>query len=62
MEKEELDATSLVIQPLRLCVPKAEGPGLIPGQETRTHMLPLRVCMPQLKTRSSQINLKKKFF
>ena len=41
MEKEELDATSLVIQSLRLCVPKAEDPGLIPGRETRPHMLPL---------------------
>ena len=49
MEKEELDATSLVTQSLRLCVPKAEGSGLIPGRETRPHMLPLRVCMLQLK-------------
>ena len=67
MEKEELDATSLVIQSLRLCVPKAEDPGLIPGQETTPHMLPLRVCMLQLKilhatTKDSEQPIKKKKF
>ena len=30
--------TSLVVQQLRLCTPDAEGPGLIPGQGTRSHM------------------------
>ena len=39
-----------VVQWLRLCALSAEGPGLIPGQETRAHILQLRVCMPQLKT------------
>ena len=34
--------TFLVIQWLRLCSPNAEGPGQIPGQETRSHMPPLR--------------------
>ena len=34
--------TSLVIQWLRLHVPNAEGPGLSPGQGTRSHMLQLR--------------------
>ena len=33
----------------RLRAPKAGGPGLIPGQGTRSHMLQLRVHMPQLK-------------
>ena len=27
----------------------ARGPSLIPGQGTRSHLLQLRVCMPQLK-------------
>ncbi|TEA31286.1 hypothetical protein DBR06_SOUSAS710034, partial [Sousa chinensis] len=34
---------------LRLHTPNAGGPGLIPGQGTRSHMPQLRVCMPQLK-------------
>ena len=34
--------TFLVIQWLRPCSPNAEGPGQIPGQETRSHMPPLR--------------------
>ena len=37
--------TSLVVQWLRLCVPKAGGPGAIRGQGTGSHMLELRVCM-----------------
>ena len=41
--------TSLVVQWLRLCAPNAGGPGLIPGQGTRSHMPQLRVHMPQLK-------------
>ena len=32
------DRTSLVVQLLRLCAPNAGGPGLIPGQETISHM------------------------
>ena len=43
---------SLVVQQLRLHIPNVEGPGSIPGQGTRFHML-------QLKTYYSQIN---KFF
>ena len=32
------------------CVSNARGPGLIPGQGTRSHMLQLRgVCMLQFK-------------
>ncbi|TEA30083.1 hypothetical protein DBR06_SOUSAS18210011, partial [Sousa chinensis] len=41
---------SLVAQWLRLCAPNAGGPGLIPGQGTRSHMPQLRVCMPQLRS------------
>ena len=41
--------TSLVVQWLRLCSPKAGGPGSIPAQGTRSHMPQLRVLMPQLK-------------
>ena len=45
--------TFLVGQWLRLCAPKAAGPGSIPGQGTRSHMLQLRVRMPQLKISSA---------
>ena len=48
--KSEQIGTSLVVQWLRLCAPNAGDPGSIPGQGTRSHMLQLRVCMPQLKT------------
>ena len=41
--------TSLVVQWLRLCAPNAGDPGSIPGWETRSHMLWLRVHMLQLK-------------
>ena len=34
---------------LRLHAPNAGGPGLIPGQGTRSRMPQLRVHMPQLK-------------
>ncbi|TEA36668.1 hypothetical protein DBR06_SOUSAS310070, partial [Sousa chinensis] len=40
---------SLVVQWLRLHTPNAGGPGSIPGQGTRSHMLQLRVHMLQLK-------------
>ena len=48
--------TSLLVQWLRICAPNAEGPGLIPGQGTGSHMLKLRVCMPHLK-RSHMLQL-----
>ena len=38
---------SLVVQWLRLCSLSAGGPGSIPGQGTGSHMLQLRVCVPQ---------------
>ena len=41
--------TSLVVQRLRLHGPNAGGPGSIPGQGTRSHMLHLRARMLQLK-------------
>ena len=40
--------TSLV-RWLKSCTPSAGGPGLIPGQRTRSHMPQLRVFVPQLK-------------
>ena len=45
---------SLVVQWLRLHALNAGGLGLIPSQELRSHMLKLRVCMPQLKIRMLQ--------
>ena len=44
-----LRETSLVVQWLRLQATNEGGLGLIPSQETRSHMLRLTVCMPQLK-------------
>ena len=35
--------TSLVIHCLRICAPNAGGPGSIPGQGTRSHMLQLKI-------------------
>ena len=40
---------SLVGQWLRRRTPYAGGPGSIPGQGTRFHMLQLRIGMPKLK-------------
>ncbi|TEA37546.1 hypothetical protein DBR06_SOUSAS27610003, partial [Sousa chinensis] len=40
---------SLVVQWLKLRAPNAGGLGLIPGWGIRSHMLQLRVPMPQLK-------------
>ena len=55
-----------MLQWLTLHTPNAGGPGLIPGQGTRSHMLQLRIPMPQLKilhvatkTPCSQINKNK---
>ena len=47
--------TSLVVQWLTPHAPKAGGPGSIPDQGTRSHMLQLRVLMPQLKTWCRQV-------
>ncbi|TEA42716.1 hypothetical protein DBR06_SOUSAS1610239, partial [Sousa chinensis] len=40
---------SLVVLWLRLHAPNARGLGSIPGQGTRSRMLQLRACMPQLE-------------
>ena len=47
----------LAIQWLRLQAPTAGNPGLIPSQATRSHMLQLRICIPQLK-RSQVLQLR----
>ena len=39
--------TSLVVQWLRPCAPKTGGPGLIPGQGTRSHMPQLKISPQQ---------------
>ena len=48
-----LKGTSLVVHWLRLRAPNADSPGSIPGQGTRSHILQLRVHMPQLKISSA---------
>ena len=40
--KNKQRGTSVVIQWLRFHIPKAEGPGSIPGQGTRSHVRQLR--------------------
>ena len=45
--------TSLVIQQRRPQAPNARGPGSIPGQRTRSHMLKLRVPTCHSKDRGS---------
>ena len=42
MVKNPPAGTSLVVQWLRPCAPNAGGPGSIPGQGTRSHVLQLR--------------------
>ena len=48
-DRKGTEGTSLMVQWLRLQFPMQEGPGLIPGRGTRSHMLQLKVCMPRLK-------------
>ena len=45
-----------MVQGLGLCALNAGGAGLIPGQGSRSHMLQLRVCMPQLRPGIAIIN------
>ena len=40
--------------PVRLCTPKAGGPGSIPDQETRSHMLQLKILCTATQTWHSQ--------
>ena len=52
---------SLVIQWIRLCTPSIGGPGSIPGQGTRFHMLQLKILNVATKTHTAKsINFKKK--
>ena len=46
-----------MVQWLRLCAPYAGGPGSIPGQGTRSHVLQLKIPHSATKTWSSQINI-----
>ena len=46
--------TSLVVQWLKLFTPNTGVLGLIPGQGTRSHILPLRRHMPQLKKKKKK--------
>ena len=48
--------TPLVVQRLWLQTPNSEGPGSIPGQGTRSHMLQLKIPCATTKTWYSQIN------
>ena len=41
VSRREGVGTSLVLRRLRICVSNAGGPGSIPGQGTRSHMLQL---------------------
>ena len=46
-----------MVQQLRLHAPKAGGPGLIPDQGTRSHVLHLSVHMPQLNILHTAIKI-----
>ena len=50
--------TSLVVLWLRLRAPNSGGSGLIPGQETRSHMMQLKVPLLQLKTPHTTVKIK----
>ena len=51
--------TSLVVQWLRLCAPNAGDSGSIPGQETRSQMLQLKIVCATTNTQCSQMNKNK---
>ena len=48
-KKKNIAGTSLVVQWLRLCTPKTRGLGSITGWRTRSHMLQIRLHVPQLR-------------
>ena len=48
--------TSLVVQWLQLLAPNAEGPGSIPGQGTRSHILQLKIPRALTKTQHVQMS------
>ena len=61
--KTDSMGTSLVVQCLRLHAPNARGPGSIPGEGTRSHMLQLRPSTAENKQankKTKQCGLKKK--
>ena len=45
----KISRTPLGVQWLKHHTPNAEGPGSIPGQETRCHVIQLRACTLQLR-------------
>ena len=47
-----------MVQWLRRPSPNAGGPGLIPGQEIGSHMMQLRVHLPQLKIPQAAVKTK----
>ena len=47
--KLKIQSGTSLVQWLRLLTPSAVGPGLIPDQGTRSHVMQLRVCMLKLK-------------
>ena len=50
----------LVVQWLRFCIPNAGGPGSVPGQRTRSHMLqPRPRAAKKTTTNSNVLNLQK---
>ena len=55
-QQKRQSGASLVVQWLRLCVPNSGDLGLIPGQETRSHMSQLKIPQATTKTQHSQIN------
>ena len=60
--KDKGRGTSLLVQWLSLHAPNAGGPGSIPSQGTRSHMLQLRVHMLQLRLSTAKyIHLKKRY-
>ena len=52
-----LTGASMVVQWLRLCFPNAGGPVSVPGRDTTSHMLWLRVHIPQLKISMLQLKI-----
>ena len=55
LKSGHIPETSLVDQCLRLRVPKVEGPGTIPGQGTRSHIIQLRPHMLHNKYQRSHM-------
>ena len=53
-QRNEVMGTSLVVHWLRLRAPNTGGPGLIPGQGTRSHMPQLKVLHATTKTEHRQ--------